>query len=320
MKISLAIVALLPLSSASVLRGYHTAVDENDDRKLLTEGDLPRRRRTDYTCPSSISSGYWKNEGIIPCITNADCVDPGDCCMYPQCICEPSNLGTGVVCLTDDRTDPTTSPPIITIPPVPTPVPTTPPTPPATPSPTPPATVVPNPPTSYKTQKPWTGTPQYCPSSTSYLYKGMFGKITCTKGSDCAGIIEFGYQTCCVYPLCLCGLADTSGSEHICAADPDPTTPAPTPAPTPPPVQTPAPTPWSCPTPMSPTYQNFPDVVPCTTNADCVGVKLPDGPVCCVSPYCICGYQSLGASGTAGCVLNRRDRELFEQVLGKDLP
>jgi hypothetical protein len=34
MKISLAIVALLPLSSASVLRGYHTAIDENDDRKL----------------------------------------------------------------------------------------------------------------------------------------------------------------------------------------------------------------------------------------------------------------------------------------------
>ena len=44
MKISLAIVALLPLSSASVLRGYHKAVDENGDRKLLSEGDLPRRK------------------------------------------------------------------------------------------------------------------------------------------------------------------------------------------------------------------------------------------------------------------------------------
>jgi len=161
-------------------------------------------------------------------------------------------------------------------------------------------------------------TPHYCPSSISHLYENLPGLTSCSSNADCAGITQFGHQNCCVYPLCICGFADTSGDEHVCVSDQGSTTPAPTPAPTslppPPPVGR------TCPTSVSEKYQAFPNVQPCFTNDDCVGFVSQDGPTCCVSPQCVCGVQELGASGYVGCVVTRRDRALFEQVLGKDLP
>ena len=161
-------------------------------------------------------------------------------------------------------------------------------------------------------------TPHYCPSSISHLYENLPGLTSCSSNADCAGITQFGHQNCCVYPLCICGFADTSGDEHVCVSDQGSTTPAPTPAPTSPPP--PPPVGRTCPTSVSEMYQAFPNVQPCFTNADCVGFVSQDGPTCCVSPQCVCGVQELGASGYVGCVVTRRDRALFEQVLGKDLP
>jgi len=161
-------------------------------------------------------------------------------------------------------------------------------------------------------------TPHYCPSSISHLYENLPGLTSCSSNADCAGITQFGHQNCCVYPLCICGFADTSGNEHVCASDPGSTTPAPTPAPTSPPP--PPPVGRTCPTSVSEKYQAFPNVQPCFTNDDCVGFVSQDGPTCCVSPQCVCGVQELGASGYVGCVVTRRDRALFEQVMGKDLP
>lgn len=57
----------------------------------------------------------------------------------------------------------------------------------------------------------------------------------------------------------------------------------------------------TCPTPISAAYQNQPNVVRCTTNADCSAVIFKDGPTCCVSPNCICGVQNTGAT-SVGCV------------------
>jgi len=161
-------------------------------------------------------------------------------------------------------------------------------------------------------------TPHYCPSSISHLYENLPGLTSCSSNADCAGITQFGHQNCCVYPLCICGFADTSGDEHVCVSDQGSTTPAPTPAPTSPPP--PPPVGRTCPTSVSEKYQAFPNVQPCFTNDDCVGFVSQDGPTCCVSPQCVCGVQELGASGYVGCVVTRRDRALFEQVLGKDLP
>jgi len=161
-------------------------------------------------------------------------------------------------------------------------------------------------------------TPHYCPSSISHLYENLPGLTSCSSNADCAGITQFGHQNCCVYPLCICGFADTSGDEHVCVSDQGSTTPAPTPAPTSPPP--PPPVGRTCPTSVSEKYQAFPNVQPCFTNDDCVGFVSQDGPTCCVSPQCVCGVQELGASGYVGCVVTRRDRALFEQVMGKDLP
>ena len=178
---------------------------------------------------------------VTPCTTNADCANflSGDgptCCVHPLCICGVSNLGASanLGCVdesgvSDDNInrvddDFVTTPPIIIgpttsslrptpSPPVPSPISPPPPTPTPTKQTTPPTpSPIVNPPLP-------TASGRTCPSLVSDLYQDLPEVTPCTTNADCANFLSGDGPTCCVHPLCICGVSNLGASANLGCVD-----------------------------------------------------------------------------------------------------
>ena len=164
-----------------------------------------------------------------------------------------------------------------------------------------------------------------CPTPESSAFQSESNAAACVTNSDCKGKYAFGVPTCCIYPLCICGLADSDPSGNVVCVDddsladdnvnrldddlapttpitlgsPSPKVPTPLPAPTLSPTIRPFPDIACVSTPSSAFYQTMPQNRPCQTNAHCTDFHGEDG--CCLSPNCICGIRGKGSSGQWQC-------------------
>lgn len=167
--------------------------------------------------------------------------------------------------------------------------------------------------------------PNVCPAPESSAFQSESTAVACVTNADCKGKYEFGVPTCCIYPLCICGLADSDPSGNVLCVDdesiaddivnrvdddlapatpisigsPSPKTPTPLPGPTSAPTSRPFPDISCVSTPSSAFYQTLPQNRPCQTNAHCADFHGADG--CCLSPNCICGIRGKGSSGQWQC-------------------
>eukprot|EP00543_Licmophora_paradoxa_P015715 CAMPEP_0202474032 /NCGR_PEP_ID=MMETSP1360-20130828/92165_1 /ASSEMBLY_ACC=CAM_ASM_000848 /TAXON_ID=515479 /ORGANISM="Licmophora paradoxa, Strain CCMP2313" /LENGTH=361 /DNA_ID=CAMNT_0049101127 /DNA_START=46 /DNA_END=1131 /DNA_ORIENTATION=- len=296
---------------------FNEVVMDTVNRRLQQNGNLRE-------CPAPESSHYQRLDSTVSCTTNDMCPF-GTCCLFPFCICLPSQgAGPGQGCTTTvpDRTDDQTgedgldiivdtSAPVEPTPTAPAPI-----TPvtsaPITPAPVTPAPVTPAP-------QPSPGLRE-CPSPTSSSFQSLPSQQSCSTNEECPE------GSCCLFPFCTCQnplgapsnqgctttvpdrtddqtggdgpdiIVDTSAPVEPTPATSAPITPAPvTSAPI---IPTLAPMPtgglMDCPSSESHHFQSLPSEQKCSTNGEC-----PEG-TCCLFPYCTC-HRPDGAQAGQGC-------------------
>jgi hypothetical protein len=149
------------------------------------------------TCPKLDSGSFQVLPKVKKCSTNADCEGVMDitgfsstCCIHPLCVCSPpDSKNPNLTCVDDsvNRNDGMGLEIDIGRPVSPTKAPTKKPTRPPSPSNT-------------------------CPSPQAHIYQAYPGVTPCTTNADCAGFTSPDGPTCCVHPMCICGVSNLGAS------------------------------------------------------------------------------------------------------------